>query len=381
LGAATAQADYTVTTCGGNPAPRWVEGLDSGGGFAAVSDGCTTGGASVFQIAGTSMTANTDAGVGLRSPSGVAFTHITVHYTTLASSGTSQAFMRIEHDGSLLVDAPTASFTSGADLNVDVPDATDLTFNVYCTNGGSPCSFAGSGILTVGAMTLTVHDTGHPTVTATGGNLAAAGTYSGVQTLSFTASDTGSGVDHVTVALGATVLATAQSSCQTYNLAPCPPTTSGTLDVDTALVPDGTYPVALTAYDASGNPAPVQVTTVAIRNHTGTQSLPRPTKPRSVHTKVELTWHWTPASTVLTKLTIRKLARSATITVGCAGRRCPFKTRRGDGRHATRFVKAMERRVFHTGQKLIITIAQPHLTSERFRITIRRNRKPLAKPL
>jgi hypothetical protein len=40
IGAAGAQADYNVITCGANPAPRWVNGLDSGAGFASIHDGC-----------------------------------------------------------------------------------------------------------------------------------------------------------------------------------------------------------------------------------------------------------------------------------------------------------------------------------------------------
>jgi hypothetical protein len=163
------------------------------------------------------------------------------------------------------------------------------------------------------------------------------------------ASDGGSGVDHVTVALGNTVLATAQNTCQAYNLQPAHPRPQAPSTSTPRWCPavPTRHPHRLRRLRQPGagpggdghHPQPP-----------GTQSLPRPTKPGSVHTKVELSWHWTPASTVLTKLTIRKLARSATITVGCAGRRCPFKTRRGDGRHATRFVKAMERRVFTPGR-------------------------------
>jgi hypothetical protein len=141
-------------------------------------------------------------------------------------------------------------------------------------------------------------------------------------------------------------------------------------------VPDGTYPVIITAYDASGNPAPVQVATVTIHNHTATQSLPQPKKPRSVHTQVEITWHWTTASTVVKQLTFHKLARSATMTVSCSGRRCPFKTATGDGRHVARFARSLVHRAFRPGQKLTVTIAQPHLRSERAQVTIRRDRKP-----
>jgi hypothetical protein len=379
----TAQADYTVTMCGGNPAPQWMEGLDSSAAFASAGDACTTGGVYGFDVAGSSMQPNTDVGVGLRSPGGLAITHVSVHYNTLSTSSGAEGFMRIEHDGNLMVDALMGDANAGTALNAGVPDARDLTFNVYCSSSDGPtgCSFPNSQILTVGTLTLTMHDTGRPTVSATSGSLTAAGTYPGVQTLNYSASDTGSGVSRVTVALGATVLATDQSACQAYILAPCPSTTAGTLDVDTTQVPDGSYPVTLTAYDASGDPAPVQVATVTVANHTATQTLPAPRKPGRVHTTVAMRWRWSRSRTVLKELVIRRFARSATITVRCTGRHCPFKTQRGDGRHVKRFVRAMVSRVFHAGQKLTVTIAQPHLISERGQITIRRNKKPAARTL
>jgi hypothetical protein len=276
LGAASARADYTVTMCGGDPAPQWIEGLDSTTGFASAGDACTTGGTYGFDLAGSSMQPNTDVGVGLRSPAGLAITHVTVHYNTLPTSGGSEAFIRIEHDGNLMVNALIGDANAGTALDAGVPDARDLTFNVYCStsNGTTGCSFPNAGILTVGALTLTMHDTGRPTVSATGGSLA---------------------------------------------------TAAGVLDVDTTQAPDGTYPVTLTAYDASGDATSVAVSTVAIQNSTATQVLPPPTRPGSVHAKLEMRWHWTPARTVLTNLRLSKFARSATITVRCSGRRCPFK--------------------------------------------------------
>jgi hypothetical protein len=120
---------------------------------------------------------------------------------------------------------------------------------------------------------------------------------------------------------------------------------------------------------------------VTVANHHATQTLPAATKPGRVHAKLEMHWHWTPVRTVLTELVIRKFARSATITMRCAGRRCPFKVKRGDGRHLKRFVTALAHRAFHSGDRLTITVAQPSLRSERFQVTIRRNRKPAAKAL
>jgi hypothetical protein len=377
-----AQADYTVTTCGGSPAPRWTGGLGSSSAFSASLDQCTTGGAQGFSIASTAMAPNTDVGMGLAFPTGVVLTHVTVHYDTIPTTSGSLAFLRIFYDGNRLLDAEMGNALAGTDLSASVPDGATLVFNVFCsTSASTNCNFSSPQLLTVGAMTLTLHDTGHPSVQAIGGSLAAPGTYSGTQSLAYSASDAGSGVQQVTVSLGATVVGTAPGTCQSFSLQPCPASQSGTIAVNTAAVPDGSYPVILTAYDASGDATPVQVATVTVRNHSATQSLPAPTKPRSVHTKVELTWGWTTASTILKKLTIHEFARSATITITCQGRRCPFKVKRGDGRHVKRFVKALERRVFHSGQKLTITIAQPHLRSERARVTIRRNKKPAARAL
>src|SRR6202012_4046197 len=232
----------------------------------------------------------------------------------------------------LIVDGLMGDANVGTHVSASVPNAADFYMRVFCsTSAPTGCTFPSAFFLAPGALSLTLHDTGRPSVQATGGGLTAAGTYKGEQSVSYTASDSGSGVARVTLALGQTVLGTAQSTCQPSVLQPCPSTTGGAFSVDTHQVPDGTYPVILTAYDASGDAAPTVVATVTVQNNVATQVLPPPTKPGAVHTKLEMLWHWTPARTVLTKLVIQRFARSATITVRCGGRRCPFKRTRGNG--------------------------------------------------
>ncbi len=386
MGAASAQADYTVHMCGGSPAAPWIEGYGAGIGFGNANDECTSGPGYYYFNAGTTTMSpfqpDDIIGAGFTLPAGLVLTHVDATYSTLPVTSGSEAFLEIGYGSTLIVDGLMGDANAGTHVSASVPSATDFYVRVFCsTSASTGCTFASSYFLAPGALSLTLHDTTRPAVQATGGSLAAAGTYKGHQSLSYTASDSASGVEHVTVALGTTVLGTAQSTCQTAVLAPCPSTAGGAFDVDTTQVPDGTYPVILTAYDASGNATPTVVATVTIQNSTVTQVLPAPTKAGSVHAKLELSWHWTPARTVLTNLRLRRFARSATIAMRCSGRHCPFKLTRGDGRHVKRFVKAMVHRVFHSGEKLTITIAQPHLRSERAQVTIRRNRKPAAKTL
>jgi hypothetical protein len=386
LAATAARADYTVHMCGGSPAAPWVEGYGAGIGFGNANDECTSGTGYYYFNAGSATMSefvpDDRIGAGLTLPSGLVLTHIDATYSTLPVSSGSEAFLEIGYGSNLLVDALMGDANAGTHLSASVPDGTDFYVRVFCsTSASTTCTFPSSYFLAPGALALTLHDTRLPSVQATGGGLTSAGTYKGEQSMSYTASDAGSGVDHVTIALGQTVLGSAQSTCQTSVLQPCPSRTGGAFSLDTRQVPDGTYPVILTAYDASGDSSPTVVATVTIQNNVATQVLPPPRKPGAVHTKLEMRWHWTPARTVLTKLVLQRFARSGTITMRCAGRRCPFTTRKGDGRHVKRFVKAMEGRAFHPGQKLNVTISQPHLRAERGELVIRRNRKPLARAL
>jgi hypothetical protein len=238
-------------------------------------------------------------------------------------------------------------------------------------------------VLAIGSMALTMHDTGVPAVAAAGGSLAADATVRGAQTLLFHATDAGSGVQRVTLSLGPDVVATDTLTCQAASLAPCPPDASGSLSADTSLLPDGSYPVILTAYDVSGDATPVQVSTVTVANHTGTVSVPivhRGTshhRRRAVKVKARFKWDWRGATTRLDFARFGKLPRGGRIELRCHGKGCPF-TRLSAGRRDVKHLRhKLAHRVFRPGQTLEVTITVPHRIAERGLMTIQAGALPV----
>lgn len=271
---AAARADFSETPCSNGPAAPWTNGVDGAPGFALGLDECTSGGGYQFVIGGNNTIPPGDStSAGIEMPAGEVLTGVNANYTTVASTSTGALMLVADSDG-YLVDAAMGSGQANGVLSAALPDSSELTFRVYCTEPTSSapsCAFP-SNPLIVGAITLDIHDTGAPTVAAAGGSLAAKGTYSGLQTLGYAAQDAGSGVAKVTATLGATVVGSASSPCQPFELSPCPHTATGTFTIDTAAIANGAYPLTLTAQDASGDPATVAVDTVTIRN-SGTVSV------------------------------------------------------------------------------------------------------------
>lgn len=384
LGAAPARADFTETFCAASaPAAPWVSSLNASGGFAGGSvDSCVAADNTSFYLQGDSMTAGQDAATGIQAPAGETISGVQIHYDTIPST-TGQPFLRIYHDAFVfLVDAPMGNATAGTDVQTSLVGASEITFDVYCSLA-TTCDFTAPNPLTVGRVSLTLHDTGVPSVQATGGGLTPGATVHGGETIGYSATDSGSGVAKVTASLGSTVVATATPSCQSPALSPCPPTTTGTLSVDTTQLPDGTYPLSLTAYDESGDPATTQVGSVTIANHRavgmGTAPvaiIPRP-RPRHVHVKLVLAWHWAPRHTRLGSVVFVKMSRRASVAVTCAGKRCPrarwsARTHRG----VVKLRHHLAGRSFAAGDRLTITIRVPGKRRERVSIRIRPGRRP-----
>jgi hypothetical protein len=183
----------------------------------------------------------------------------------------------------------------------------------------------------------------------------------------------------VTASIGATVAATATSTCQAAALAPCPAMVSGVLSVDTRLIPDGTYPVILTAYDDSGDPASVQASTVTIANHSG--SAPATVTPRvrrdRLHVDVAARWSWTPRRTRLRSLALHHLPRAATVRLTCAGKGCPRRRWTAKPGRASALLKHLRGTRLRPGDRLTLTIARHGRRPERVVVRIRAGRKPL----
>ena len=94
-----------------------------------------------------------------------------------------------------------------------------------------------------------------PTVHRPVGTLLARGPQSGVRTLSYTASDLHSGLARVDVLLGDTVVKSRDLTprCSYSDFTACPTSDDETLEVDTRLVPNGSYDLVLRVRDAAGN--------------------------------------------------------------------------------------------------------------------------------
>ena len=280
-------------------------------------------------------------------------------------------------------------------LDVALPGgAVQFWGNVYCsTDASASCSFASAQVVSISTLALTVHDATTPAVAATGGSLAAAGSYGGTQQLLYRATSAGSGVAKVTLALGSTVVGTATPTCAAAQLVPCPPSTTGQFNVDTTQVPDGSYPVILTATDASGDSTPTQVATVTVDNHpvttttlghTGITAPKGPRGPRKHHVDIHAKLFWSYAHRQTRFARIRfdhRLPAHTTITLTCTGKGCPVHRLRTKGGHVKRFLAGLYRRRFRAGDTVTLTFSRPHRVSERVRFTMRVRRTPRLKVL
>ncbi|HEX3976807.1 MAG TPA: hypothetical protein VHW96_11115 [Solirubrobacteraceae bacterium] len=69
------------------------------------------------------------------------------------------------------------------------------------------------------------------------------------------------------------------------------------------------------------------------------------------------------------------------MTVRCSGRGCPFRTRSATARHVGPLARRLVGTACRPGDRLLVTVSAPGRISERARVTIRDNRKPLAAAL
>ena len=151
--------------------------------------------------------------------------------------------------------------------------ATHLYVRAGCGGSeGSSCPAVGAGYavaISLYAADITLADDTPPTFSSVGGSLAAGGTLSGVEDISFSATDTGSGlyqavfsidghaVSHQLLNSGSgpcrNVGGTSDGSNAFFEVEPCPLSLSDDLSFDTALAPNGSHLLAVQLLDAAGN--------------------------------------------------------------------------------------------------------------------------------
>ena len=165
--------------------------------------------------------------------------------------------------------------------------ATHIYMNAACGGGnGTSCPAVGAGYgvsISLYAADITLADNTPPTFSSVGGSLAAGGTLSGVQDISFSATDTGSGLYQAVFSIdghavshqllnGASgpcrnVGGTSDGSNAFLEVEPCPLVLSDDLPFNTALAPEGAHLLTVQLLDAAGNATTIVSRQVTFANH------------------------------------------------------------------------------------------------------------------
>jgi hypothetical protein len=235
-----------------------------------------------FGVESADMDYNTVAGMQLAVPGSrphVTIAHVSADIHAAKEQldpsyccGQQYSFFWLVAAGQKVFDQEMTGWTQTIDR--DTPASRDLQAAIYCSygNGPQPCHWDGSTLPVIGIsqMHITLQESDPPTAQATGGTVLSGGTISGTQTLSYSASDGDSGVYAVGVQLGGTRVGTDGYSdrCTYDDWSACPLREDrGDMSLDTARVPDGTYPLRFVVTDAAGNTATIDSgRTVTINN-------------------------------------------------------------------------------------------------------------------
>jgi hypothetical protein len=151
--------------------------------------------------------------------------------------------------------------------------ATHIYMNAACGGGnGTSCPAVGAAYgvaISLYAADITLADNTPPTFSSVGGSLAAGGTLSGVEDISFSATDTGSGLYQAVFlidghAVSKQLLQSGSGPCRSvgatsdgtnafFEAQPCPLALSDDLSFNTALAPEGSHLLTVQLLDAAGN--------------------------------------------------------------------------------------------------------------------------------
>jgi hypothetical protein len=155
------------------------------------------------------------------------------------------------------VSGGAATHEATDDVSLSTP-AKAIRIRAFCsTSASDKCHYRHNfdPILELYGAAVTLTETTDPEAEATGGSLLAAGAQQGTRSVGFRVTDGESGVRSMKVLLGATVVASADfgGACSYTDLAACPLVRTGSVNVNTGVVPDGRYDLRLEATDAAGN--------------------------------------------------------------------------------------------------------------------------------
>ncbi|MDA0169794.1 Ig-like domain-containing protein [Solirubrobacter taibaiensis] len=250
LVAATAEAaTYDVQLCADPAATGFVARNDNAAAFLA-SARCPNVPGEPFSgvyvgtnTANGGMTRGTVASWTLNAPAGTTFDAVVVR-RQLMRSDPDYAVEAVKADGTIVDACLGDNDCDGAATNQTFRRTRGLTFQVRCVAATCATSQAGPrASYRIVSGTATIDDPAPPVIVA-----ATASAWQRTPALTVSATDA-SGVASLTVKTGEKALGTTTLTCDFRHLQPCPGTGSATFTTD---LPDGTYPLTVTATDAAG---------------------------------------------------------------------------------------------------------------------------------
>jgi hypothetical protein len=267
----------------------------SWGTFGSPPDGqlfnnCGSGGAFGFSTT-YAMPYNTVGGLNVAVPNSrpnVTIAHVETDVTTPAEAldpDGQYSFFRLSGGGQIVFDHEMTGWAQH--IGRDISPTRDFQVGIYCSYGTGPhnCWWQSQPAISVSRLALTLQENVPPTAQATGGTLLSGGTMSGTQTLSYSASDSDSGIHDVSVQLGSTTVASdayaGQCAYDDWNACPMR-RDRGDRSIDTSQVADGTYPLKFVVTDAAGNTATIDSGRVISVDNPGTNGPGAVAKPSSI---------------------------------------------------------------------------------------------------
>ncbi len=142
--------------------------------------------------------------------------------------------------------------------------------------------------------------------------------------------------------------------------------------------------VCLVANNAIGPQGQHNAGTTALIVQIATSRVPKLSRRRArghVNVPVVIGWSWFGRQTVLRRATVGKLPRRARVRLTCAGRGCPWKELSAPRRSVAQLQRRLAGSRFRNGDVVTLTITVPGRISERARVRIRNDRKPLVRRL
>jgi hypothetical protein len=285
---------YRVFTCktpAGTPTSTdgWrQEGFNAGPGQ-WDDDSCASGGLlRTFMSGDSAWTGNTWKGWSWNAPANTSIAGASVRYTYASNAGGDTGGAGLgwwmfrnstDYTGANVV-ATCHAYAGFGDSRGTAGIGESSSFGIATGCLGNPTGWCAAGHrieAQIDGATVDLRDAADPNVTSSAGTLLEPRTLTGTESLSWTGTDAGSGLWESEVKIGPTVVVPRSTvdgnggRCSVLEggfgwPVPCKLSASQNLSIDTTTVPDGTYPLTATVWDAANNASTIASKRITIDN-------------------------------------------------------------------------------------------------------------------